>query len=204
MKQRWLLIICLLAVLAMGMQTAAEPDNLLKNSSFEVTENFAQPKHWRMESWIPGASASLTQSKVYDGNYALVLQSETENDCRMIQTVKVKGNQVYRFSGWVATEGVPEGQYGANLCVMGGFVRSEGINATTDWRPLELVFRTYPGQKEVTLGARLGFFGSTNTGKAYFDGLKLEQVNNPGLAYQQIERPRLNPANSRFGQHGPS
>ena len=171
----------------------AEPANLLKNSSFETNENLLQPKHWQTEYWSPGGSAALTQTKVYDGNYALVLQSEIENDFRMVQRVKVKGNKVYRFSGWAATEGVPEGGYGANLCVMGGFVRSEGVNATTDWRPLELVFRTYPGQKEVTLGVRLGFYGSTNTGKVYFDGLKLEQVNNWGLAYQQIDPPQSQP-----------
>ncbi|MGE5605902.1 MAG: glycosyltransferase 87 family protein, partial [Bacteroidota bacterium] len=193
MKQRWLILICLSALLAMGMPAAAQSANLLKNSGFESMESLTQPKYWQMDYWIPGASASLTQSKVYDGKYALVLQSEIENDFRMIQTVKVKGNKVYRFSGWVATEGVPEGQYGANLCVMGGFVRSEGVNATTDWRPLELVFRTYPGQKEVTLGVRLGFYGSTNTGKVYFDGLKFEQVDNWGLAYQQIDPPQPQP-----------
>lgn len=193
MKQRWLILICLLALLGMGMSTAADTANLLKNSSFESMESITQPKHWRMDHWIPSASASLTQSKVYDGQYALVLQSETENDFRMIQTVKVKGNKVYRFSGWVATEGVPEGQYGANLCVMGGFVRSQGVNATSDWQPIELVFRTYPGQKEVTLGVRLGFYGSTNRGKVYFDGLKLEQVDNWGLAYQQIDPPQPQP-----------
>lgn len=192
MKQRWFILICLLALLALGMPTSAKPANLLKNSDFESVENL-QPKHWQLDYWLPGASVGVTQSKVYDGKYALVLQSDIENDCRMIQTVKVKGNQVYRFSGWVATEGVPEGQYGANLCVMGGFVRSEGVNATTDWRPLELVFRTYPGQKEVTLGVRLGFYGSTNTGKVYFDGLKLEPVDNWGLAYQQIDPPQPQP-----------
>lgn len=193
MKQRWFILVCLLALLAMGIPAAAKPSNLLKNSDFESTENLTQPKHWQLDCWLPGASAGLTQSKVYDGKYALVLQSDFANDCRMIQTVKVKGNQVYRFSGWVATEGVPEGQYGANLCVMGEFVRSEGVNATTDWRPLELVFRTYPGQKEVTLGVRLGFYGSINTGKVYFDGLKLEPVDNWGLAYQQIDPPQPQP-----------
>ncbi len=193
MKQRWLILICLLALLGMARPVTAKPVNLLKNSNFESVGSHDQPKYWQLDYWMPGASVSLTQSKVYDGKYALVIQSETENDCRMIQRVKVKGDQVYRFSGWVATEGIPEGQYGANLCVMGGFVRSEGINATTGWRPLELVFRTYPGQKEVTLGVRLGFFGSTNTGKVYFDGLQLEQVSNWGLAYQQIDPPQSQP-----------
>ncbi len=203
MKQRWWILIFVLVLLSAQIPAVANSANLLKNSSFEAKGNHEQPEHWRFDYWQPGASAALTQSKVYDGNYALVLQAETENDFRMIQTVKVKGDKTYRFSGWVATEGVPEGQYGANLCVMGGFVRSEGVSATTDWRPIELVFRTYPGQKEVTLGVRLGFYSTTNTGKVFFDRLQLEQINAPGVAYQQIEPPQAQPPRQDSGQAKP-
>ena len=83
MKHRWLIVTCLLAFLLLQMPAMAEPANLLKNSSFETNENLLQPKHWQTEYWSPGGSAALTQTKVYDGNYALVLQSEIENDFRM-------------------------------------------------------------------------------------------------------------------------
>jgi len=43
MKQRWFILICLLALLAVGMPVAAKSANLLKNSGFESMENL-QPK----------------------------------------------------------------------------------------------------------------------------------------------------------------
>jgi hypothetical protein len=46
---------------------------------------------------LPSGIAAL---KAYDQMYAAVLKTEAENDIRMIQTVKVKGDTVYRFSGF--------------------------------------------------------------------------------------------------------
>ncbi|HEY8463730.1 MAG TPA: glycosyltransferase family 39 protein, partial [Bacillota bacterium] len=99
---------------------------------------------------------------------------------------------VYRFSGWVATEGIPENRFGACLCVMGGFVHSQEVKGSSNWQPVELVFRTQPNQTEVVIGVRLGFYGSTSYGTAYFDDLTLEKVTDPKVIPKQLDDHSLN------------
>ena len=183
--EKILLAGCLLLLFTALPGTAAE--NLLKNSGFEtVGDN--RPADWRMDYWQEGSLFTVTGEKTRSGRNAAYIYSPAPNDARFVQTVAVKPNTVYRFSGWVATEEVA-GPPGANLAVMGGFVSSDGTEGTAGWRRQEVVFRTHSGQRRVDLAVRLGFYGGLAAGKAYFDDLFLEEVTGKNVVYQQITEP---------------
>jgi hypothetical protein len=57
---------------------------------------------------------------------------------------------------------------------MGGFVRSEGLQGTFDWtqRCVSFIAET----PRVDVACRLGFYGSTISGKAWCDDFTLEHV----------------------------
>lgn len=194
------LLALLLASVGFG-QEAGTAANLLKNGGFEDISNTFQPLKWRFEYWQEGSFGAVTDKKVHSGQHALLLQSETGNDIRMVQTVKVKPSTIYRFSGWVATENVTENITGANLSIMleNCWIQSPSVNGTNDWRPIELIFRTHATMNEITLAVRLGYYGSNATGKAYFDDFKLEDVNKEPVYFEQIEAPK--PANQQPPQH---
>ncbi len=166
--------------------TLAAPADLIQNGGFEQLDQSAKAESWYIDYWNPGSRLVLTDQKARIGKYAAVLQSTRDNDIRLVQIIPVKPDTVYRYSGWAATENVPRGGTGASLCVMGGFIHSNGVTGTNDWVPVELIFRTHQSQHEVMLGIRLGFYGQTTTGKAYFDGLKLEIFTGTPASYQQI------------------
>lgn len=183
-------IIMLLAgglfLLLVGWPGAAA-ENLLKNSGFEAADD-NRPADWRIDYWQEGSFFAVTGAPTRSGQRAAYIYSPVPNDARFVQTVSVKPNTVYRFSGWVATEGVA-GPPGANLAVMGGFIHSGGAEGTAGWHRQEVVFRTHGGQRWVDLAVRLGFYGGLAAGKAYFDDLVLEEVTEKNVAYQQITEP---------------
>lgn len=191
------LLVLLLASVGFCEKAETATVNLLKNGGFEEINNTFQPKKWKFEYWQEGSFGAVTDKKIHSGKRALLLQSETGNDIRMVQTIKVKPNNIYRFSGWVATENVTENITGVNLSIMleNCWIQSPSVNGTNDWRPIELIFRTHASMNEITLAIRLGYYGSNATGKAYFDDFKLENVNKQPVYFEQIEAPK--PANQQ-------
>lgn len=173
---------CLLGIIfALSLPAAAQSGSLLNNGGFERFDTTGRSLGWMGDLWKPGSRFGITRLKIHAGQYAAFIQSKTPNDARFIQTVPVEPNTVYRFSGWIATFGVPAGKSGANLCVMEpkGFIHSAVINGQTDWQPVALLFRTGYYQNQVTLGVRLGFYGETLPGIAYFDDLELTELADP-------------------------
>jgi|SRR5690554_54644 len=163
-------------------------ENLLANGDFEQAGAEPLPRGWTTDCYREGTVFQVTGEKVYSGGQALKIQSETENDARLIQAVKVKPLTYYRLTGWIATEKVTESKIGANLCVVDhGFHHSNYLTGTTGWTHVELNFRTYSGQEEVTVGARLGMWGNTVEGTAYFDNLRLVELETAPVSYRQLE-----------------
>jgi Gpi18-like mannosyltransferase len=191
------LLMVVLAAVCFGQP--AETVNLLQNGDFEVINTSLQPIPWSFLYRQKGSLGSVADKKVRSGKHSLLLQSDTGNDICMIQKVNVKPNTTYRFAGWVSTEGVSEGTAGANLSIIqeNCGIHSAGVNGTTNWRPIELVFRTYGSQNEVNLAIRLGFYDSNAAGKAYFDDFTLQAVTDPQISFQQIQAPSA-------GVRGPS
>ena len=71
------------------------------------------------------------------------------------------------------------GQVGANLSLLESAERSNSLTGTIDWTYLTLKFNSQD-RTTVRAGARLGHNGSTGTGKAWFDDLRLIPVKSDG------------------------
>ncbi len=158
-----------------GVGFAAE--GLLHNSGFEEGAS-----SWETDVWNSGDSYSrftVTDSPVHSGSKAAYIESTRENDAKWVQKVEVKPKTLYRLSGWIRAEGATSGFKGANLSVMGSMDMSADLLDTGgEFLFVELYGRTGDKQKEMKVAARLGGYGSLNKGKAWFDDIKLEEVDN--------------------------
>ena len=181
-----LIILFVLSMLGSSRAEGATEENLLRNGGFEQVDAQGKAESWSMESWQSTSRLGLTKGVSHGGSIAAFLYADQENDIRLVQTVQVKPDTVYCFSGWMAVRGVSDKGLGATLCVMGGSVHSPGLKGITAWQREELVFKTGSGQTQVAVGARLGFFGDTARGTAFFDDLELAEVDDPSVAYQQL------------------
>ncbi|WP_438445933.1 glycosyltransferase family 39 protein [Gorillibacterium sp. sgz5001074] len=175
----WRLGFVLMAL--MGLLLCAAPagaaENLLKNGSFEEGK---EPSSWEQDVWNHGDTYSKFQTVTEgarSGGRAVLIESLRENDAKLVQTVKVKENTLYRLSGWIRAESAGTGAKGANLSVMGSLETSADYADTHgQWQFVELYGRTGAKQKELKAAVRLGGYGSLNKGKAYFDDIVLEEV----------------------------
>jgi dolichyl-phosphate-mannose-protein mannosyltransferase len=181
----WLSLLTLV-ILIFGIGLPGYSQNLLQNAGFEALTVKQEAVGWQADFWNSHSGMGITAQKVHSGKYAALIESTKENDARFIQKITVEPNTVYRLSGWLATQGVPDTNIGATLCVMGGFIYSNELKGDHDWRLEELVFRTLPDQTQVTIGLRLGFFSSTTRGTVYFDDVSLETVTDPLIAYRDL------------------
>ena len=63
---------------------------------------------------------------------------------------------------------------GANVSVVGGFVKSEDFKGTFDWTRACVSFT--PTEPRVEVACRLGFYGSTISGKVWCDDFTLTRM----------------------------
>ncbi len=112
-----------------------------------------------------------------DGTTAALVENAASNDARFEQTVSVRENATYRLTARVMAENCGEEHKGANMSFSGIYGTSADLHDTAgQWETLTLYARTGKGQREVTVMARLGGYGSENSGKAWFTDVALEQV----------------------------
>ena len=188
MNKRWVQALMLVALalcvslLPAGALGDAEGENLLANAGFEELDGTGVPVGWAksMYNWDDGVTAfDVVTGTAHTGNVCVRVRSLGENDARYEQTVACEPNTVYRLSGWVRVEDVPEGTMGANLSVEDAFSSTNSVTGTSaegEWTYMELYGITGPEQTSLTVMARLGFYGSTITGTAWFDDIALEHV----------------------------
>lgn len=141
-----------------------------------------QLSHWEIATWKSRPSQVSASSDVFhEGSSALRIQvTEDADDVSVYQPVAVIPNSKYRLTGWIRTEGVmvdsnESGTTGAILNIFDRDDFSESILGTSDWKQVTLEFQT-GDQNVLNIGCRLGHHGSTCTGTAWFDDLKLEKV----------------------------
>lgn len=177
-------------ILAVLMATAVfaenKGENLLLNGDFEAADSVQKPLNWIAEYWVESSEYMLQSQKTHSGKAALAIKSGAENDIRLVQIVKVKPNTYYKLSGWIATENVNLNKTGANICVVDDFHHTISINGTSNWLPAEMNFHTNSSQTEVKIGARLGMWGNTVTGTAYFDDLSLVELDKKPDVYEEL------------------
>ena len=147
----------------------------LLNGDFEDGIN-NNPDAWTPEAFNNVANFQWEASTGKNNSHCVSIDipSDQLDDARWIQEVQLLPNKTYKLTGWIKGENITlvQGNIGANLCLMGGFEHSPSFSGTFDWQKTELEFTT-PANGIVTIGCRLGFYGSILHGKAWFDDLTL-------------------------------
>ena len=95
-----------------------QEQNLLTNGGFEELDESGQPVGWTQDMYVWDAGVSVfevSEQGAYDGQNCVSISSGSANDARYAQTVPCERSSIYRLSGWVRAEGVPEGTTGVNL-----------------------------------------------------------------------------------------
>lgn len=152
--------------------------NLVLNGGFE-TVSAEIPQDWRIDCWQdPGVVCSYTVDSTFkkSGKYSAKIEHRGKADSRWVQEVIVKPRTLYRLSGWIKTRKVASEGAGASLQIDGMNIRSKVLSGDSDWQEVELDFKTGFGQNKIKILCRLGDFGATNTGTAYFDEVTLKEL----------------------------
>lgn len=174
-------------------QRFCPPENIIKNGSFEKSTG-QQPQFWLIETWkrpgeCPACRFQTETAFSREGATSLFSKHEDFNVSRWVQEVPVKPKTPYRLSGWIKTEGVSHSKTGAYLQVdaiaqkpwlfFGTRRQMEFLGRTpetinsSDWRYVEIVFRTRHDHERIKVICGLGDFGAHVKGTVYFDMIQL-------------------------------
>jgi Gpi18-like mannosyltransferase len=171
-------IIWLVVLLAALVPQAALAENLIQNPGFEAVSGDT-PADWQRDMWTHDAGVSdlSVDSGAHAGSFCAKVENLSDNDARFAQTVDVEPNAIYRITCYVKAEGVGDEENGAGISIKDTFASSELLYDTQgEWVPVELYGVTGPDQTSLTVMARLGGYGSTNTGTAWFDDFDMEKI----------------------------
>jgi hypothetical protein len=155
------------------------PVNLLTNGSFEegIYSPTGLPTGWSSDAWQSSAIFTWDDTQSFSGEKSVRVEAREPNDARWLQAVEVEPNTLYFLSGWIKTDQVGHNlqSEGANLCLFGTWTRSEGVFDTQGWIKKGILFNSAE-ESNVTVGARIGYWGGTTTGTAWFDDIQLEPI----------------------------
>ncbi len=158
---------------------AGTDGNTVVNHGFE-NHTGASMSNWDTYVWDkkPGATEIRSDStQSHSGLASIMITSNSPNDARLLQDVPVQGDSYYRLSCWVKTENVGLDNKGANISIAGLLDMSRDIRGTSaGWEYIELYGKTDKDQSSFMVTIGLGGYGSTNTGKAWFDDASVQKL----------------------------
>lgn len=174
-----LIVIIFVLIAAMcfsSVGVVADGDNLAKNGNFEKLNSNGLPKKWEFKAYYEdGAITSYCVENDSQRGNVVKITNNQENDARFYQSVSVKPGKTYKISCYVKTENV-SGDVGANIGFEAIATRSSGVTGTSDWTYIEIIATAGDKQKSVDIGIRLGGFGATCTGTAWFDDFQVVET----------------------------
>lgn len=158
-------------------QSSAD-DNLLANGSFEKGSN-----KWEMTTHDHSVEVKMVVDKkmLFHDKPTLRVTNPGVTDTHIAQKVKVKPNTRYRISGWIKaqdikdTRGSTATRDGASLCITGKYGSRTGIVNTDTWTEVSQEFKSQD-ETEMLFECRLGYFGATVSGTAWFAEISLHEV----------------------------
>jgi len=162
-----------------GLAQAAT--NLISDPGFETMD----PSVWKPTSWQnnPQSVRFNKDLKVFrSGKAAVRIENLKDNDSGILQTIPVKPNRVYQISGWVKTlkvQGVQSQKnqnIGAGLCLENTWIHSDTLKNTQQWTFVKFLVRTGTAQTTLPIVCRIGYWGNTVKGVAWFDDIGAEMV----------------------------
>ncbi len=199
------LLILLLIQFVLPLNSFAQGANLVNNSGFEDGSLDTEPS-WLTDSWDKNEGVSLfsfDDTEVHTGSKSALVVNNSANDSRYKQTINVKADTYYRMSCWVKTENIGSEQKGANISIENSTDSSKDIKGTSNyWEYIELYGKTSPNQQSFTLTLGIGGYGSTNTGKAWFDSVEVVELESlpPGKSSINMD-PNWNSQHNQSGNN---
>lgn len=174
-RLKHLIIYLFLGLNLLNQTVFAADENLINNGSFEESSEDWLQHVWNSEAGI--TEFGIDSSIAHSGKRSVWIINHMPNDARFKQNIGVECSTYYRLSCYVKTEGVNSDSKGANISVDEITDTSINITGTTeDWQYIELYGVTDKGQNEIIVTVGLGGYGHTNSGKAWFDDVKVEKV----------------------------
>lgn len=158
----------------------------IANKNFEEGDNGPgkKPLHWDYVTYSSTGNEFIwdnSESKFGEKCVKIIL---TENDdASWFQTIDVKPFTTYKVSGWIKTMDIPPGSEhtfpGAKFAITTDPRQwpaiTEPLIHTNDWTFVSCEF--YSGNnKTARIQCRLGFFGASTTGTAWFDNMDIEEL----------------------------
>ncbi len=205
MLKKTILVLLMLIVAVSTVAFADDEADVLNNGNFEANEADAElPDGWSQEMWHTESGYTFITIEDISGNSTIKIDNVYENDARVAQYVKVKANKVYRLSGWIYTDGIVGGR-GANLSFEDIMDTTVGVfNSNGEWQYVEMYGKTAWFQTGVKVFARVGGYGSLSQGAAYFDNIKLEEVNKvpDGANVVSLKKPKAEKQENTTTQYG--
>ena len=159
--------------------------NILSNPGFEEVDG-SFPSGWYSSYFMNTpeyVEFSVESNSAFTGNNSFSITNLVENDSKLTQNVSVKPGSVYKVSCRIKTENVLNPAGSANITLevenpYGILTSKELSNTNNEWELLEFNVKI-PDKTEGILKftLRLGGQGVLNKGKAYFDDVSFEPVN---------------------------
>jgi len=173
---------CLGLLLLLLSSFAFARPNLLYNGDFEQTEH-GLPRGWTTETYTndpQGVLFSIGHEGAFSGKNYVIIENLKADDAKLVQNVRVTPDTVYKISCMVKVFGMGEKGLGANISLLDILAASADIRGTHNtWQKLELYGKTGPKQHTISLTLRVGGYGRMNTGKAFFDDVRMVKVEKP-------------------------
>ncbi|MDD4796956.1 MAG: phospholipid carrier-dependent glycosyltransferase [Eubacteriales bacterium] len=155
----------------------AEDGALLHNGDFEQGSSDVPLESWYYDAWE--TEEGFTQAGwAYDeqrGGTVAYITNRENNDARWCQQVNVEPESYYRLSGYIMAVGA-DGDWGATLALDDTYAHTAALYDTAGWQYVELIGVTGAQQKSAVVQLRLGGYGATCKGSAYFDDVALEKL----------------------------
>lgn len=182
MRKRVAILCFLLALFVFALASAENTGaiNLLENGGFEVLDSSGDPVGWYPSAYRTQEGYSritISSEQAHAGQYSAMVENASANDARFVYTAKVESNSMYKLSGYVLVERMDIVGNGANFGIENIYSFSDCLfDTNSEWKYLEWYGETGENQHELTFGVRVGGYGAESIGKAYFDDLVLERV----------------------------
>ena len=129
------------------------------------------------DGYTEGASEFIrSENGGVEGSACLAVINNEENDARFYKEFTLKKGKYYKLETDVKVENVSAANFGANISVLESSDSGYStINGGDGWTHLEnYVYSSETKAYKVCL--RLGYYGSTVTGTAYFDNVKITEL----------------------------
>ncbi|MEI6131523.1 MAG: phospholipid carrier-dependent glycosyltransferase [Bacillota bacterium] len=160
--------------------TAANVALVVKDPSFEKNVRNSSP-FWSFDSYDNIGTSSLDSNKknVHTGKYSLLITNPKGTHSKVNQNIIVEPNSIYHFQCWVKAENVqPDTTICVNMAInnsLDGYSKSI-LTTKNEWQLLEMYKKTDATTKELGFQLAIGGYGSSSTGKAWFDDVAIEKV----------------------------